>query len=115
MFYYYDCGNEEINIATTALIDRLTFNRITDIGFNNLTNFQKERVQLAAKAQCSYYEKNGIDNTVNEENIASIQVEDFHVSLNNSSEKSSNQSKPANTSSVCYNLLVETGLCCRAL
>jgi hypothetical protein len=115
MYLYYIGEDQTINIAVTAKINDLTFNRIVDKGFDKLTAFQQECVTEAAKAQYSYYEKNGIDNTVNEENIASISVEDFNVSLNNSSEKSSTSNKPYNTSSVCYQLLKQTGLMCRAL
>lgn len=115
MTYYYDCGNEEVNIATTALIDRLTFNRITDKGFDNLTAFQKERITKAAQLQSAYYIQNGIDTNTSEDNIASISVEDFSVSYNANSIDTSYANKPYKTSSAAYNLLVQTGLCCRAI
>jgi hypothetical protein len=115
MYLYYEGDNPEINIAVTAKIDDLTFNRIVDKGFENLTPFQQERITLAAEAQYNYFETNGIDNTVSTDDISSISVEDFSVSLNTSSEKSSAHNKPYNTSSVAYELLKQTGLMCRAL
>ena len=115
MYLYYIGEDQTINIAVTAKINDLTFNRIVDLGFDNLTAFQQECITEAAKAQYSYFETNGIDNTVNEENIASIQVEDFNVHLNTSTEKSSTSNKPYNTSSVCYQLLKQTGFMCRTL
>lgn len=115
MYLYYEGDNPEINIAVTAKIDDLTFNRIVDKGFENLTAFQQERITLAAEAQYNYFVTNGIDNTVSTDDISSISVEDFSVSLNASSEKSSADNKPYNTSSVTYELLKQTGLMCRAL
>lgn len=115
MYLYYEGDNPEINIAVTAKIDDLTFNRIVDKGFENLTPFQQERITLAAEAQYNYFVTNGIDNSVSTDDISSISVEDFSVSLNTSSEKSSANNKPYNTSSVAYELLKQTGLMCRAL
>lgn len=115
MYLYYEGSDPEINIAVTTRINDLTFNRIVDKGFNNLTAFQKECITEAAKAQYSYFETNGIDNTISTDDISSISVEDFSVSLNTSIEKSSADNKPYNTSSVCYQLLKQTGLMCRML
>ena len=112
MTYYYDCGNEEINIATTALIDRLTFNRITDKGFQNLTPFQQERITLAAKCQCNYIIEKQQNGEIGD--VASMSVEDFSVSFNNEAEEK-NKVVPYATSPTCYNLLVQTGLMARCL
>lgn len=63
-------------------IDDITFNRIVGIGFNNLTDFQKECVQKAVCYQAEYYYENG----VNSLNVSSYSVLDISVNVDKSHE-----------------------------
>jgi hypothetical protein len=88
-------------------IDSITFNRIVRIGFNNLTEFQKEKIEKAICYQAEYIFEYGTEIS----NIASYSVLDINVSV-------SNKNTPASLnhmSEIAYDLIHKTGLDCRRL
>lgn len=85
-------------------IDELTFNRIVKIGFDNLTDFQKEKVQRAICLHADYIYENGTEMG----QISSFSVLDINVSVDN---KNSIEAKYGTNRDI-YNLLKQTGLTC---
>lgn len=88
-------------------IDEVTFNRIVKIGFDNLTEFQKEKVKEAVCAQADYIYDNGYDN---EEDVSSYSVLD--ITVNKDSNSKSNAERQG-MSSYAYSQINKTGLCNR--
>ena len=74
-------------------IDSITFNRIVAIGFNNLTEFQREKISKAICYQADYIFQNGY-NDENNRNISSYSV--LYIKLN--------------MSEIAYDLVHKTGL-----
>ena len=85
-------------------IDDLTFNRIVAIGFDNLTDFQKEKIQRAICLCADYIYENGTEIG----QISSFSVLDINISVNN---KNSLESKYGVNRDI-YNLVKQTGLAC---
>lgn len=88
-------------------IDELTFNRIVRIGFDNLTEFQKEKVQRAICFHADYIYENGTEMG----QISSFSVLDISVNVEN---KNSTEAKYG-TNNDTYNLLKQTDLMCRVI
>lgn len=88
-------------------IDSITFNRIVKIGFDNLTDFQKEKIQRAICYQAEYILENGLETS----NIASYSVLDINVSVGNKNTSASIN----HMSEIAYDLIHKTGLDCRLL
>lgn len=86
-------------------IDSMTFNRIVRIGFDNLTDFQKEKVSKAICYQAEYILENGTETS----NIASYSVLDINVSIGNKNTPASLN----HMSEMAYDLIHKTGLDCR--
>lgn len=86
-------------------IDTLTFNRIVYLGFDNLTEFQKDHIKDAICYQAEYIYENG----VNASNLKSYSVLDISVSVD---EKKTVAGRYG-ASEVAYDLLEKTGLMCR--
>jgi len=113
--YYYDVYKGVIPIKdidrklqeASEKIDEVTFNRIVKIGFNNLTDFQKEKIKEAVCAQADYIYENGYDNFGS---IDSYSVLDITVNTKDSS----SDSAKANMSSFAYDQINKTGLTCRS-
>ena len=55
------CEIEASLSLTEIKIDEATFNRIKGRGFENLTEFQQEKIRLAACYQADYIHENGYD------------------------------------------------------
>ena len=91
----------------TEKIDSITFNRIVGIGFNNLTEFQKEKVQKAVCYQAEYIYTNGY-NDENKQDIASYSVLD--ISVNANTDKRKTQAEKECMSERAYDLISKTGL-----
>lgn len=91
-------------LKASEKIDELTFNRIVKIGFNNLTDFQKEKIQRAICLHADYIYENGTEIG----QISSFSVLDINVSVEN---KNSTEAKYG-TNNDTYNLLKQTGLTC---
>ena len=89
-------------------IDSITYNRIVAIGFDNLTEFQKEKINKAICYQAEYIFKNGYNDEDNRD-ISSYSVLDISVSVDNSN---SNKTKAQrlNMSEIAYDLVHKTGL-----
>lgn len=95
--------NEFLTLASEK-IDELTFNRIVKIGFENLTDFQKEKIQKAVCLHADYIYENGTEIG----QISSFSVSDITVSVDN---KNSIEAKYGTNSNV-YNYVKQTGLMC---
>ena len=90
-------------------IDTLTFNRITAIGFNNLTAFQRDKVRLALSQQTAFVFDNAelLDSPLSSYSISG-------VSMSFDSSKVINYCGVTTTRQI-YNTLLQTGLCYRGL
>lgn len=89
-------------------IDSITYNRIVAIGFDNLTEFQREKISKAICYQAEYIFKNGYNDEDNRD-ISSYSVLDISVSVNNSSSNKTKAQK-LNMSEIAYDLVRKTGL-----
>lgn len=87
-------------------IDSITFNRIVATGFDNLTEFQQDKIKKAVCMQADFIEEYGqyLNNPFSAFSAGSISV-----TLNRNSVKSING---VTTSNKVYNLLKQTGLTC---
>lgn len=89
-------------------IDSITYNRIVAIGFDNLTEFQKEKISKAICYQAEYIFKNGYNDEDNRD-ISSYSVLDISVSVDNSNSNKTKAQK-LNMSEIAYDLVQKTGL-----
>lgn len=89
-------------------IDSITYNRIVAIGFDNLTEFQREKISKAICYQAEYIFKNGYNDEDNRD-ISSYSVLDISVSVDNSSSNKTKAQK-LNMSEIAYDLVCKTGL-----
>lgn len=94
----------------TEKIDSITFNRIVGRGFDNLTEFQKEKVQKAVCYQAEYIFTNGF-NDENKQDISSYSVLDISVNVNTDKQKT--QAEKEYMSEKAYDLISKTGLTTR--
>ena len=90
-------------------IDRITFNRIVGIGFENLTEFQKEKVREAICYQADYNKENGYNNEENSD-ISSYSVLDISVNVQTKDNNSKTQADREGMSEIAYDAIVQTGL-----
>ncbi len=89
-------------------IDSITFNRIVAIGFDNLTDFQKEKIKEAICCQAEYIFENGYNNE-NNRDISSYSVLDISVSKDNSGSNKT-LAERNNMSEMAYDYINKTGL-----
>ncbi len=89
-------------------IDSITFNRIVKIGFDKLTEFQKEKIKESICYQAEYIFENGYNNE-NNRDIASYSVLDISVSKDNSNSNKTMAEKE-NMSEIAYDYVHKTGL-----
>ena len=89
-------------------IDSITYNRIVAICFDNLTEFQKEKISKAICYQAEYIFKNGYNDEDNRD-ISSYSVLDISVSVDNSSSNKTKAQK-LNMSEMAYDLVHKTGI-----
>lgn len=97
---------EEYLKLSQEKIDSITLNRIVIIGFDNLTEFQKEKVSDAMCYQAEYIFENGYNNE-NNSDISSYSVLDINISVN---ENKKTKAKRENMSEIAYDLIHKTGL-----
>lgn len=90
-------------------IDSITYNRILKIGFDNLTEFQKDKISKAICYQAEYIKKNGYNNEDNRD-ISSYSVLDISVNVDNSKKSIAQK---LNISEIAYDYVHKTGLDCR--
>ena len=88
-------------------IDSITFNRIVDYGFNNLTEFQQENIAKAICIQAEYIYEHGYDDS-KDNDVSSYSVLDISVTVDNTN--SNTISKKLHMSSRAYALVHKTGL-----
>ena len=93
-------------------IDSITYNRIVGIGFDNLTEFQKEKVRDAICTQADYIYEHGY-NDENDADISSYNVLDISVNVDRNNKETS--AKKAHMSERAYDLIKQTGLSCGVL
>lgn len=96
-----------LNLAQEK-IDSITFNRIVALGFDNLTEFQKEKIKEAICYQAEYIYENGYNNE-NNRDISSYSVLDISVSVDNSNSNKTIAQKN-NMSEMAYDYIHKTGL-----
>lgn len=97
-------STELLELASSK-IDELTFNRIVAKGIDNLTPFQKDKIQRATLLQAQYYEDYGTD----VEGLGGFTVPGLSMSFNSGS------STPTGVSPGAYMLLKQTGLMSRVV
>ena len=88
-------------------IDDVTYNRIIDIGFNNLSDFQKLKIKESVCCQADYIYENGF-NDDEKSDIASYSVLDITVNLKTNVEKTKAEKKFM--SERAYSCIHQTGL-----
>ncbi len=88
-------------------VDSITFNRIVKIGFNNLTDFQKENIAEAICVQAEYINEHGTDD--DQESISSYSVLDISVSVDGNNMSKAHK---LHMSDRAYSLVHKTGLDC---
>ena len=115
--YYYDIFNGKIphNLIDKYLelaqekINSITFNRILGIGFDNLTEFQKEKVLKAICYQADYIYENGYNNEENSD-ISSYSALDISVNVQTKNNESKTVAENKNMSEEAYDYIHQTGL-----
>lgn len=95
-------------------IDDITFNRIVKIGFDNLTDFQKEKISKAICYQAEHIFKNGFNNEDNSD-VSSYSVLDISVNVKDKDTIEKTKAEKENISEVAYSLIHKTGLDCRLM
>lgn len=90
-------------------IDSLTFNRIVKAGFENLTEFQQDLIREAVQLHADFCYDNA---ELLESPLASYAINGVSMSFDKSKTVTVGG---VTTSSKVYNLLMQTGLCCRSL
>lgn len=90
-YYFNDFNGETIPdkdierylMLAQEKIDEVTYNRIVHIGFNNLTDFQKDCISKAICYQAEYYFANGINSL---SNVSSYSVLDISIDVDNTNQ-----------------------------
>ena len=92
-------------------IDSVTFNRIIGKGYDNLTDFQKEMLSMVCAKQAEFEHENAdmLQNV-----LSSYSINGVSVNLEINSWKLVIQNGVVMQSST-YDMLKQTGLCCRSL
>lgn len=101
---------ENLNIKLERAEDQInsmTYNRISGMGFNILTEFQKDKIKKAVCLQVDFTEKYGEYLNMP---LSSYSIGSTSISLNSSSIRVING---VTTSTEVYNYLNQTGLLCR--
>lgn len=100
-----DAVQKYLNFATEK-INTATFNRIVAMGFDNLTQYQQDKIKLACCLCADYLHENGLDPMA----VQSYSVMDISVTVGTNGEAAR-----LGMPSMAYDLLQMTGLCCRVL
>lgn len=113
---YYKC-QEGDNLSSDAVltasrhIDSLTFNRIVERGYENLTDFQKEILSQVCKTQAQFEEEN---RDMLESILSSYSINGVSMGIDQNGWNVFVQNGVVMQRST-YELLKQTGLCCRSL
>ena len=97
-----DTLSTELLELASSKIDELTFNRIQAKGFENLTEFQKKKIEKATLLQAQYYDDYGTD----AEAMSGFNVSGLSMSFNSNG----GSSTPSGVSPGAHILLKQTGL-----
>jgi hypothetical protein len=100
-----DTLSSELLELASSKIDELTYNRIVSIGFDNLTQFQKDKIERATILQAQYYEDYGVDI----EMLGGFSLPGISMNLKD------NASSTKGFSPSAYSLLKQTGLTVRVV
>jgi hypothetical protein len=95
-----DTLDDELLDLASSKIDELTYNRIVAAGFNNLTTFQKDKIQKATLLQAQYYDDYGTDPGA----LSGFSVSGLSMNLGG------NSTVPSGVSPGAFMLLKQTGL-----
>ena len=95
--------------AARRAVDSLTFNRIVKKGFDYLTDFQQELVKEAVKLHADFAHDNA---ELLNSPLSSYSISGVSMSFDRSKIVTIGG---VTTTSEVYNLLMQTGLCCRGL
>ena len=90
-------------------IDSITYNRIVAIGFDNLTEFQKDCVRKAICYQAEHYSENGINSL---SSVSSYSVLDISVNIDNTKQT---EAQKEDMNEFAYINIVKSGLASRLL
>lgn len=90
-------------------IDDVTFNRIVGIGFNNLTDFQKDCIQKAVCYQAEYIFSNGSSPL---SNVSSYSVLDISISMDNAKQT---EAQKEDMDEFAYMNIKKSGLACKVI
>ncbi|MCI8466980.1 MAG: hypothetical protein HFI08_02160 [Bacilli bacterium] len=85
-------------------INSVTHNRIVALGFDKLTDFQKEKIKLAMFHQIKFIEENGTE----ENDVSSYSVLDISISVDKNSQS---KAQKLHMSDFALDQLQKTGLC----
>lgn len=103
-------GNEDRYLQEASeKIDSITFNRIVGRGFDNLTQFQKDKIQKAVCYQAEYILKNGY-NDEEKQDVSSYSVLDISVTVKEKTNTEKTQAAKECMSEKAYDLILKTGL-----
>ncbi len=105
--FIFSCTSERsitqnLNLATVK-IDEMTFGRIRQIGFENLTEYQKEKISEAVCVQAEYISEEGFSDGAA---VDSYSVLDISVSVGSSK----SESERLGLSPLALSLLRQSGL-----
>ena len=104
-------ASEQILRQVSRHIDSLTFNRIVEAGFANLTEFQQELIKEVAARQTAFEVENAdlISSVLSSYSINGVSMNFGGDSWNVFTEAGVAMQRDV------YSLLMQTGLCCRVL
>lgn len=90
-------------------IDDITFNRIVKIGFDNLTDFQRDCVSKAICYQAEYYFANGINSL---SGVSSYSVLDVSINVDSTQQT---EAQKKDIDEFAYMNIIKSGLASRLL
>lgn len=90
-------------------IDDITYNRIVAIGFEKLTEFQKECIRKAICYQAEYYFENGINSFTS---VSSYDVLDISIDVDRNA---MTEAEKQDMNEMAYLNIKKTGLTCKVL
>lgn len=113
---YYGSGHEavaaedvtKVLIRASRHVDALTFNRIQGIGFDNLTQFQKDCIQEVVCEQADFLYENA---DMIESMLSAYSINGVSMSFGDGPTVRWESGLPIKAS--VYKVLEQTGLCCR--
>lgn len=90
-------------------IDSITYNRIVGLGFDKLTEFQRNKISKAICHQAEYIAQNGYNNA-NMSNISSYNILDISINLKDKDASQKTNAEKLCMSEIAYDFVKQTGL-----